>query len=171
MIDFLFLLGSGLFCILIQTSPFLHQHLFPLKFDLTIPLTVCIALSTPSLRGGLAVLGIGGLIDIFSGGVLGFYVFMRETIFFLALLLKKALVWENKLFCFLLIVFSFLIEGVFACLVFWLLEKNTAGVCFFLKDSFFESLLSLLIWVCLYPLFSLTKRGRMLFGGHITPRC
>ena len=116
-------------------------------------------------------MGIGGLMDIFSGGILGFYIFMRETIFFLALLLKKALFLENRLFYFLLIMFSFLLEGFFACLVFRLLEKNSAEVCFFLKESFFNSLLSLLIWVCLYPLFYVINKKLGVVSEHITTRC
>ena len=75
MIRFLLLLGFGFLCIIIQSNTFLNYYVFPIKPDLTIPLTLYVSLYMPPAQGGLLVAGVAYLMDAASGGTLGLYIF------------------------------------------------------------------------------------------------
>ena len=137
-----------------QSNLFLDGLIFLFKPDLTIPLTLYIGLSQNLVKGGLLVLWIGFLLDVFSGSVMGMYVLIRGFMFFLIQFIKKGFFLE-KIFLFTaLVVFLFFVEVFFV----FLMLKLTGKIFFDLEKSFqfffAPAFFTLLIWYLVYPVFS-----------------
>lgn len=165
MLDFLFLLLSGLVCVLVQGNLFLNLHVFPIKPDLTIPLAVYISISRPPLRAAASIFALGFILDSFSGGFLGLFVFAREAIFCVLCVFKKLFSFDNQIFLGLVALGFYLVEGLF--FFYFLFTDYPAGVLSFLVLSLLHGLFSLFLWALVWPIYSTTQG--YLAGGN--PRC
>jgi rod shape-determining protein MreD len=148
--EFLFLAIFGLFCVVIQTNPIANCYLFPIKPDFTIPLTLYICLIQKPVQGCFLAMWLGFLMDLFSGGVMGIFLFLRLVLFCFVQILKKLLFLENKVLWVGVVLLLFLLDSLLIHLLFGLMEKNWGTLEIILKTSmsqgFFTFLLSLLIF-------------------------
>ncbi|RLA93926.1 MAG: rod shape-determining protein MreD [Deltaproteobacteria bacterium] len=150
MYPFFFFLFIGVVFVFFQSNLFLHKYIFPLKFDLTIPLIVYLSISQKPVSGGILSLWFGFLIDAFSGGVMGLYTFLREFMFFLAQILKKFFFLKNKLIFAFLVFLLFLMEAFILFFTF----RVSAGKFMELKRlipfCFTRAGFSLFVWIIIY---------------------
>jgi len=156
--NFLFLIFSGVFFVLIQSNLFLNNFIFPVKPDLTIPLIVYIGLSREPVQGSILVLGIGCFMDIFSAGVMGLYALMGELMFFLIYVLRKVFFLKNKLFCCLLIVVFFLMESFLICIYFKFTGRGFPGDWDFFEAAFMRAVFTLFLCFFIFPLVYKTEK-------------
>jgi len=148
-----FLIFVGLFCIIVQSNSFLHSHILPIGFDLTIPLTLYVGLSQKPPQGALLAVWFGFLMDVFSGSIMGMYTFLRVSMFLLVQILKKGLFLENKVFFGLLVLALFFWEAFLVSLLFAL-----TGVRLFLWENLFtlpftHGLFTVFLWYLISPGF------------------
>ncbi|HPD20005.1 MAG TPA: rod shape-determining protein MreD, partial [Candidatus Pacearchaeota archaeon] len=122
--EFLFLAIFGLFCIVIQTNPIVNCYLFPIKPDLTIPLIFYICLFQKPVRGCFLVMWLGFLMDLFSGGVMGIFLFLRLILYCFIQALKKLFFLENKLLWVGVVLLLFLSDSFLIHLLFRLTGKD-----------------------------------------------
>jgi rod shape-determining protein MreD len=148
--EFLFLAIFGLFCVVIQTNPIANYYLFPIKPDFTIPLTFYICLLQKPVRGCFLVMWLGFLMDLFSGGIMGIFLFIRLVLFCFVQILKKLFFFENKFLWAGAVLLLFLFDSLFIHFLFRLMGKNGGTLGIIIKTSvsqgFFTFLLSLLIF-------------------------
>jgi rod shape-determining protein MreD len=147
----LFFLLCGVFCVLVQTNLSFAHLFFPLKPDLTIPLTVYIALSQGAFRGSLYVLWVGFIMDLTSGGATGLYLFTRQSMFFISYLAKKYGFLDSvPLQGFLTIAFFFLDAIIISLTVRVGGDSNVEPIQFF-QHTGSQAVFTLLIWFLFYP--------------------
>jgi rod shape-determining protein MreD len=147
----LFFLLCGLFCVLLQTNLSLAHLFFPFKPDLTIPLTVYIALSQGAFGGSLYVLWVGFIMDLTSGGVAGLYLFTRQGMFFLSYLVKKCGFLDSiPLQGFLTIAYFFL-DATIIFLTVRLTGDSSVEPMQFFQHTGSQAVFTLLLWYLLCP--------------------
>ena len=159
MMRFFLLLTFGFLCILIQSNLFLYHHVFPIKPDLTIPLTAYISLFLPPAQGVALIVLIGYLMDIASGGVLGLYIFLRTMIFLIVYFFKGQLAFENKFFFLCAVMIFFLFEAFLASLLFRFMGITLGTTQKVLTTALCQGGFTIIIWLIISPL--LTKLERM----------
>ena len=147
------LVGFGFVCIIIQSNLFLCHHVLPIKPDLTIPLAVYISLSQPPIPAALLVMGIGYLMDATSSGSLGFYIFLRASVFFLIYLCKGRLFFENTLLVFVAVIVLFLIEALLIQSLFAFIGMNIGTVPQALTTALYQGVFTVMLWAVLFPLY------------------
>lgn len=164
MIQFSLLLLLGAACILIQSNLFLEQYVFPVKPDLTIPLSVYIGLTQPPLQAGALVLIIAYLLDSASGGILGMYVFVRALLLLVLNLMKNRLFFENIVTMLTVVLVFFLLEATLFFLFFALASRSLGTVSGVLSRSLYQGIFTLALWIIVYPLLvklpCLTEKAR-----------
>jgi rod shape-determining protein MreD len=150
MVSLVFLL-SGLFCVLVQTNLSINHLFFPFKPDLTIPLTVYVALSQRPLQGSLYALWAGFLMDLTSGASVGLYVFTRQLVFFLAHLVKRGGLLDSVLLQGVLsVAFFFLDASVIYIIARVAGDAAVEGADFFQRSGR-QAVFTLLLWYLLSP--------------------
>jgi len=152
--EFLFLAIFGLFCIVIQTNPIANCYLFPIKPDFTIPLTFYICLFQKPVQGCFLVMWLGFLMDLFSGGIMGIFLFLRLVLFCFVLIFKKLLFLENKLLWVGVVLFLFLLDSLLIHLLFGLMGKNWEALAIILKTSVSQGSFTFLLSLLIFPLFN-----------------
>lgn len=165
MMRFFLLLVFGFLCILIQSNLFLYHYVFPIKPDLTIPLTAYAAIFLPPAQGLILVIIIGYLMDITSGGVLGFYLFLRLTIYLLVYFFKGQLAFENKLFFLTALVVFFLFEAFLTGLLFHFMGITVGTTQIVLTTALYQGIFTIVVWLMLYPLLTKLERLAERFRG------
>ena len=167
MVNFLFFAFFGLFFIVIQSNPVLNSYFFPVKPDLTIPLAVYISLSQRPVAGGFLVLWLGFLMDLFSGGIPGLFLFLRGVLFFLVRIFKKLFFLESKVFWFLLVVFFFFVDFFFVSLFLRVAEKTGAALGAGLKTTLAQASFTLILCFLVFPpFFKMEKQIHRLSRGR-----
>ena len=151
---FLFLVIFGLFCIIFQTNPILNHFFFPIKPDLTIPLALYICLFQKPVQGCFLVLWMGFLMDLFSGGVMGIFLFLRMILFSFLQLLKKLFFLENRVFWFGLVLILFLFDSLLIYLLFEFMGKDFGSVEGFWGASVAQGFFSSFLFFLFFPLLN-----------------
>lgn len=162
---FFLLLTFGYLCVLTQSNLFLCHYVFPVKPDLTIPLTAYISLFLPPVQGVVLVALIGYLMDITSGGVVGFYIFLRTTIFLVIYLLKGQLAFENKVFFLAAVMGFFLLEQFLANFLFQFMDITSGPTQQVLATALCQGAFTIVIWLVLSPLLTKLERLAEKFRG------
>ena len=160
--EFLFLAIFGLFCVVVQANPVVNSCLFPIKPDLTIPLVFYVVLFRRPLPGFFLTMWFGFLMDLFSGSVLGLFLFLRMSLFFIIHVFKKIFFLENKFLWTFFILLFFLLDSLLIHFLFGLMGRSWGGGAL-LKASFaqgcFSLFLSLLVFPFYYKLEKFLKRS------------
>ncbi|HNU70673.1 MAG TPA: rod shape-determining protein MreD [Thermodesulfobacteriota bacterium] len=164
MIQFFLLLLFGAVCILVQSNLFLEQYVFPIKPDLTIPLSIYIGLTQPPLQACALVLIIAYFLDSASGGILGMYVFLRALMLLLLNQMKNRLFFENTLTMLTAVLFFFLFEAALFFMFFSLIGRGSSSIQNVLLLSLYQGVFTLALWIIVYPLLvkllCLTEKAR-----------
>lgn len=150
--NFLFLAILGLFCIVIQTNPIVNRYLFLIKPDFTIPLTLYVCLLKKPVQGCFLVMWFGFLMDLFSGGIMGIFLFLRLVMFCFIQLLKKLLFFENKLLWAGAILLLFLLDSFLIHLLFGLMGKHYGTFKTIVATSLSQGCFTFLLSLLLFPL-------------------
>ena len=150
----LLLLGFGFLCIIIQSNTFLNCHVFPIKPDLTIPLTLYVSLHLTPVRGALLVVAIAYLLDATSGGILGFYIFLRAAIYLIIHLLRGQVTLENRYYFLAAVIVFFFLEAFLARGLFYFIGINMGTAQKLLTNVLYQGIFTVALWVIIAPLLT-----------------
>lgn len=151
--SFLSIALFGLLCIIIQTNPIINRYLFLVKPDFTIPLVLYISLSQTQARGCVLVVWIGFLMDLFSGGVMGLFLFLRTLLYFFILLIRKIFFVENKPMWVLLVLVFFLWDSFCLHLFSGLMGRGFGGAGGGLRVTLARAAFTLFLSLLIFPPF------------------
>jgi rod shape-determining protein MreD len=169
MLSYLALSCLGLICIVLQSNPFLAHCVFPVKPDLSIPVLVAVTLSRPPVEAFLSALWLGFLVDVFSGGFLGIFIFLRGLMFFLVFFLKKRFFLESPLYTSTLVLGLFYVELVLLCGLLPLKHHPLPVWQESLTSLFWQAALSLLLWYGSQPILGRLVRWGLPILSQTTP--
>jgi rod shape-determining protein MreD len=165
MIRFLLLLAFGFLCIIIQSNTFLNYYIFPIKPDLTIPLTLYVSLYLPPLHGALLVVGIAYLVDATSGGLLGLYMFLRTTLYLIIHLMKGQITLDNRFYFLIAVIILFFLESFLARGLFHFMGINIGTAQKLLTNVLYQGIFTVVLWVIIAPLLTKLEQVAKRFRG------
>ncbi len=154
---------AGILLLTFQTT---FLGVFPWKSvrpDLLLILTLYLSLTYPAALGSILALGMGLVMDAFSGSGFGLYTLLRPLIFFAAKLYRERFYLEGYSARFLFVIVFSVLEGVLVLVTLQILNPVPASK---LIPFFFSSLLLHSVPTGLFalPVFRLLDWGSLLMG-------
>ena len=97
---------------------------------------------------------IGFLLDIFSGGVVGIFMFIRVAMFLFVRIVIKKVFLENKIIFAAMVVVLFFFEAFLVFFIFKFMGNNFFGLKKLFQSSFLQAVFTFFVWCFAFPVFS-----------------
>jgi len=165
---FFFYLFLGIIFLTLQSTLLASLHIQRIRPDLVLILTLYLGLFYSPVSGGILVLLLGFLMDLFSGNSFGLYTLSRPFIFYVAQFSRGRFYLESYRSQFLFVFILGLVEGLLIFFLLNVLNPVPSGhlypllVSFLLPQSFLTGLITPILFTLIHiGFFSLLGRHGM----------
>jgi rod shape-determining protein MreD len=164
----LFYLFLGIIFLTLQSTLLASLHIQRIRPDLVLILTLYLGLFYSPVSGGILILFLGFLMDLFSGNGFGLYTLSRPFIFYVAQFSRGRFYLESYRSQFLFVFILSLVEGLLIFLLLSVLNPVPSGHLypllfnFLLPQSFLTGLITPILFTLIHiGFFSLSGRHGM----------